>query len=101
MDWLARNCNRCFRCKLDGDWIPKRGNCKLEHALSFASVGDGTIPREVAKRIGVAMTKPNGNLRAYEFLMPDCQERQLEKPPSKKRGPRRVKGQGELFPEVI
>jgi len=108
-DWLDRNCDRCQRRKLDGDYIPKRGNCKLENALSYACVCDGTIPQDVAEQIGVItriLPKSRGSMKV---ISPVCRQRlsveelnqmaQAGRRLSKK--PRRRKIVGELlWPEM-
>jgi len=54
-DWRDRNCDRCskgqsYDAETDS-WGPWR--CPLERALSEAALGDGTVSRSVARRIGL------------------------------------------------
>lgn len=41
-DWLCSNCERCAR----------KGACEIETAVSEAAYGDGTVSRDIAKRMG-------------------------------------------------
>jgi hypothetical protein len=52
MDWCASNCDRCVKSFNDG------GECDIEEALFIASIDDGTVSEDIARRMGYL--KPDG-----------------------------------------
>lgn len=48
-DW--KECN-CERCKKYTEMITKPPKCDIDFALSVAYIDDGTIPAEIAQRMG-------------------------------------------------
>ena len=63
-DWQARNCNRCAK------YNPERydGACDIDGALGIAYIGTGTVPDDIARRMGYL-----DNQDAFTW---DCPERQ-------------------------
>ena len=47
-DWRAMNCAHC--ALYDQDHYT--GRCEIDGALGLADVGDGTVPAEIARRMG-------------------------------------------------
>lgn len=56
-DWQESNCERCAK-GVDWDAPFPDSKCDLERALSRASVGDGTISADVARRIALPLAAP-------------------------------------------
>jgi hypothetical protein len=53
VDWKERNCWRCKKSTDDNEFLnTQKWKCEMEEALSAACMDDGTISREIAKRIG-------------------------------------------------
>jgi len=61
----------CWKCKKDYDErIMKQGInilCDIEQALSEASVGDGTISDDIAKRVGLDVDYKDWDGKCLEF----------------------------------
>lgn len=47
-DWCDRNCSRCVKYEPDGP----AAACQIDHALMDAQIGDGSVPPEIAERLG-------------------------------------------------
>jgi len=62
--WTERNCDNCAKDSYDkpnGYW------CPLQEALNLGYVGDGTIPEEIARRLGMEKRGDYPSLRCPEF----------------------------------
>jgi hypothetical protein len=47
-DWLDRNCERCVKYEPEG----AAGACSIDAALLTAQITDGSVPDEIAERLG-------------------------------------------------
>ena len=54
VDWQNCNCCRCYKSINTEDevWDTADWKCDLEEALCYASISDGTVSAEQAKRLG-------------------------------------------------
>lgn len=61
-DWTEANCMTC-----DKGWRPDRDSeCDIEQALSFACIDDGTVPAEIADRMGRGEGRYNWPCREHQ-----------------------------------
>ena len=66
-DWMDRNCIQCK--KFDIDKVSEE-NCKIDFELCQAYCGSGTVPEEIAIRMG-----RKANPKAYTW---DCPEKEAK-----------------------
>ncbi len=67
-DWKSRNCDRCaLRWEAGQGW-----QCDIEAALQYAYMDNGTVTREIGKRL-----RFDGR-----WVADDCQERELVEAPA-------------------
>ena len=71
-DWDARNCDRCAKV----DYDARTSRCDIYDAICAGYIGDGTVSREIAERMGLP-----GNECALTW---DCPEREI---PQERREP--------------
>lgn len=51
-DWQSRNCFHCQKMRLDDDGFMDRSDCEIDAAILTGYFGDGTIPDDIARRMG-------------------------------------------------
>ncbi len=90
-DWVAANCEECAKAS---EWYrdgKPAFTCDLEAALSHASIGDGTVDADTARRIALPVREV-GRPGPYCWRCGEWQDR--DEPPDVTDAP----GQGLLFP---
>lgn len=50
MDWRTANCDRC--AKMPTEVKPGEFLCEIDFCISYAAIASGTIPKEIADRMG-------------------------------------------------
>ena len=71
-DWQAANCLRCTKYKEEEPWD---GGCEIDCALGVAYIGDGTVSREIAERMGYFEHNPPGELPSYNWRCREFERR--------------------------
>lgn len=64
MLWMTLNCYQCQKYKQEESVYD---SCEIELNLAYGSVTDGTIPKDIAKRMGMLDHPVNEIYRCHEF----------------------------------
>lgn len=64
MMWMELN---CYRCKKFGEFMQDMEVCAIDYHIGYAFITDGTIPHEIAKRMGRLDHPVNEIFQCHEY----------------------------------
>ena len=87
MVWYGRNCDRCWKSKVNE--ATGKSHCAIEHAIALGSCSDGTLTGDGART--PAQAKRLADRLGWDgasYLETECPERQEKRPKRAKQKPK-------------